>query len=149
VVHPKCAKSSSGSHMRPSGAKADTRHCSAISTSYYRHLRPSSCTTSRCRQQRHCHCPCRKRWRIDRPLHRAHPRGAPKIIASPFFHEDGFDPGEEASLRIPEIGQHSKGGFVGGGVPHLRNLISYPLCRQMPADVAVATHAMHGRASTA
>jgi hypothetical protein len=28
--------------------------------------------------------------------------GAPKIIASPIFHEDGFDLGEEASLRIPE-----------------------------------------------
>jgi hypothetical protein len=27
--------------------------------------------------------------------------GVPEIIASPVFHEDDFDPGEEASLRIP------------------------------------------------
>jgi hypothetical protein len=29
---------------------------------------------------------------------------APEIIVSSVFHEDGFDPREEASLRIPEIG---------------------------------------------
>jgi hypothetical protein len=34
--------------------------------------------------------------------------GVPKIIVSPVFHEDGVDPGEEASLWIPETGQHSK-----------------------------------------
>jgi hypothetical protein len=33
--------------------------------------------------------------------------GTPEIIASPVFHEDGFDCGEEASLWIPEIGHHS------------------------------------------
>jgi hypothetical protein len=71
-----------------------------------------------------------------------------EIIASPIFYEDGFDPREEASLRIPKIGQHSKEGFVGGGVPHPRNLISYPLYQQTSADVAVAAHAVHGRAST-
>jgi hypothetical protein len=26
--------------------------------------------------------------------------GVPEIIASPVFHENGFDPEEEASLRI-------------------------------------------------
>jgi hypothetical protein len=26
---------------------------------------------------------------------------ASETITSPIFHEDGFDPGEEASLRIP------------------------------------------------
>jgi hypothetical protein len=65
------------------------------------------------------------------------------------FDEEGFDSGEETSLWIPEIGQHSKEGFVRGGVPHPRNLISYPLYRQTPADVAMAAHAAHGRASTA
>jgi hypothetical protein len=65
------------------------------------------------------------------------------------FDEEGFDSGEEASLRIPETTQHSKECFVSGGVPHSRNLISYPLYRQMPADIAVAAHAAHGRASTA
>jgi hypothetical protein len=73
----------------------------------------------------------------------------PKVIASLVFHEDSFDPGEEASLRNAEIGRHSKEGFVGGGVPHPTNLISYPLYRQTPIDVVVATHAAHGRASTA
>jgi hypothetical protein len=72
----------------------------------------------------------------------------PEIIATPIFHEDGFDPKEEARLRSPEIGQHSKEGFVGGGVPHPRNLISYPVYRQMPTDITVAAHAVHGRAST-
>jgi hypothetical protein len=32
--------------------------------------------------------------------------GAPKIIISPVFDEEGFDSGEEASLRIPETAQH-------------------------------------------
>jgi hypothetical protein len=42
AVHPKCAKSSSGAHARPSRAKADTPHCSAISTtSYCRRPRPA------------------------------------------------------------------------------------------------------------
>jgi hypothetical protein len=53
--------------------------------------------------------------------------GAPEIIVSPVFDEEGFDSGEETSLRIPETGQHSKECFVSGGVPHSRNLISYPL----------------------
>jgi hypothetical protein len=74
--------------------------------------------------------------------------GAPEIIASPVFHEDGFDPREEASLWIPEISQHRKECFVSGGVPHPRNLILYPLYRQTPADVIVAAHAAHGRASS-
>jgi hypothetical protein len=65
------------------------------------------------------------------------------------FDEEGFDSGEETSLRIPEIGKHSKECFVRGGVPHPRNLISYPLYRQTLADVAVAAHIVHGRASTA
>jgi hypothetical protein len=34
--------------------------------------------------------------------------GALEIIASPVFHEDDFDLGEEASLRITEMGQHSR-----------------------------------------
>jgi hypothetical protein len=34
------------------------------------------------------------------------------------FDEEGFDSGEEASLRIPETTQHSKNCFVSGGVPH-------------------------------
>jgi hypothetical protein len=65
------------------------------------------------------------------------------------FDEEGFDSGEETSLRIPETGQHSKECFVRGGVPHPTNLISYPLYRQTPNDVAVAAHAAHGRESTA
>jgi hypothetical protein len=55
---------------------------------------------------------------------------APEVIVSPVFHEDGFDLGEEASLQIPETGQHSKECFVSSGVPHPRNLISYPFYRQ-------------------
>jgi hypothetical protein len=74
--------------------------------------------------------------------------GVPEIIASLVFHEDGFDPGEEASLQILEIGEHSKEGFVGDRVPHPRNLISYPLYRQTSTDVVMAAHAAHGRAST-
>jgi hypothetical protein len=74
---------------------------------------------------------------------------APKIIVSPVFDEEGFDSREEASLRIPETDQHGKECFVSGGVPHPRNLISYPIYRQTPADVSVAAHAAHGRASTA
>jgi hypothetical protein len=65
------------------------------------------------------------------------------------FDEEGFDSGEETSLWIPETGQHSKKCFVSGGVPHPRNLILCPLYRQMSADVVVAAHAAHGRASTA
>jgi hypothetical protein len=65
------------------------------------------------------------------------------------FDEEGFDFGEETSLRIPETAQHSKECFVSGGVPCSRNLISYPLYRQTPADVVVAAHAAHGRANTA
>jgi hypothetical protein len=75
--------------------------------------------------------------------------GAPKIIAFPIFHEHVFDPKEEASLRIPEIGPHSLEGFVGGRVPQPRNFISYPLYRQTPIDVAVDAHVVHGRAGTA
>jgi hypothetical protein len=75
TVHPKCTKSSSVAHARPSRAKADTPRCSAISTtSYCRRLRPTSCTPSRCRRWRHHHYLCRARWRIGRPPHRAHPR---------------------------------------------------------------------------
>jgi hypothetical protein len=74
--------------------------------------------------------------------------GMSEIIASSVFHKDGFDPREETSLRIPEIGQHSKKGFVGSGVPQPRNLISYPLYRRTPTDITVAAHAAHGRAST-
>jgi hypothetical protein len=70
--------------------------------------------------------------------------GTPEIIASPVFHEDGFDPGEEASLRIPEISQHSKECFVSGGDPHPRNLISYPLYQKTPTDIAVAAHTARG-----
>jgi hypothetical protein len=70
--------------------------------------------------------------------------GVPEIIVSPVFDEEGFDPGEEASLRVPETGLHSKECFVSGGVPHPRNLISYPLYRQSPSDVVVAAHATHG-----
>jgi hypothetical protein len=40
AVHPKCAKSSSGSHARPCPAKADTPRCLAISMSYCRRPRP-------------------------------------------------------------------------------------------------------------
>jgi hypothetical protein len=65
------------------------------------------------------------------------------------FDEEGFDSGKETSLRITETAQHSKECFVSGGVPHPRNLISYPLYRQTPADVAVASHTVHGQASTA
>jgi hypothetical protein len=75
--------------------------------------------------------------------------GVPEIIVSPVFDEEGFDSGEETSVRIPETAQHSKECFVSGGVPHPRNLISYPLYRQTPTDVAVVAHAVHGRASTA
>jgi hypothetical protein len=75
--------------------------------------------------------------------------GAPEIIISPVLNEEGFDSGEEASLWIPETALHSKKCIVSSGVPHPRNLISYPLYRQTPADVAVAAHAAHGRASTA
>jgi hypothetical protein len=50
--------------------------------------------------------------------------GALEIIVSLVFDEEGFDPGMEASLRMPETGQHSKECFVSGGVPHPRNLIS-------------------------
>jgi hypothetical protein len=64
------------------------------------------------------------------------------------FDEEGFDSREETSLRIPETAQHSKECFVSGGVPHPRNLISYPLYRQTPVDVDVASHAAQGRAST-
>jgi hypothetical protein len=70
--------------------------------------------------------------------------GAPKIIVSPVFDEEDFDSGEETSLRIPKTAQYSKECFVSGGVPHPRNLISYPLYRQTPFDVVVASHAMHG-----
>jgi hypothetical protein len=56
--------------------------------------------------------------------------GAPEIIVSPVFNEEGFDSGEESSLQIPETAQHSKECFVSGGVPHPGNLISYPLYRQ-------------------
>jgi hypothetical protein len=65
------------------------------------------------------------------------------------FDEEGFDPRDEESLRMPEAGQHSKECFVRGGVPHPRNLILYPLYRQTLADVAVVAHAAHGRESTA
>jgi hypothetical protein len=65
------------------------------------------------------------------------------------FGEEGFDLEEETSLRIPETDQHSKECFVSSGVPHPRNLISYPLYRQTPADVAMAAHTAHGQASTA
>jgi hypothetical protein len=74
--------------------------------------------------------------------------GAPEIIVSPVFDEEGFDSGEETSLWIPDTAQHSKECFVRGGVPHPRNLISYPLYQQTPVDVVVAAHAAHGRAST-
>jgi hypothetical protein len=50
-----------------------------------------------------------------------------KIIVSPVFDEEGFDSEEETSLRILETAHHSKECFVSGGVPHPRNLISYPL----------------------
>jgi hypothetical protein len=74
--------------------------------------------------------------------------GAPEIIVSPVFDEEGFDSEEEASLWILETAQHSKECFVSGVVPHPRNLISYPLYRQTPTDIAVAAQAAHGRAST-
>jgi hypothetical protein len=44
------------------------------------------------------------------------------------FDEEGFDSGEETSLRIPETAQHSKECFVSGGVPHPRNLIYVLVC---------------------
>jgi hypothetical protein len=75
--------------------------------------------------------------------------GAPEIIVSPVFHEEGFDSREEISLWIPETAQHSKECFVSSGVPQPKNLIMYPLYRQTLADVTVAAHAAHGRASTA
>jgi hypothetical protein len=75
--------------------------------------------------------------------------GVPETIVYPVFHEDGYDPGEEGSLRIPETCQHSKECFVSGGVQHPRNLISYPLYLHTPANVVVAAHAAHGRASIA
>jgi hypothetical protein len=74
--------------------------------------------------------------------------GTPEIIVSPVFDEEGFDFGKETSLRIPKTAQHSKECFVSGGVPHPRNLISYPLYRQTPADVTVAAHAVHAQEST-
>jgi hypothetical protein len=74
AVQPKCAKSSNGVHAQPYRAKVDSPHCSAISTSYYRRPRPTSCTTSRCRRWRYRHCLCRARWRIDRLPHHAHSR---------------------------------------------------------------------------
>jgi hypothetical protein len=135
--------------VRPSRAMVDTPRCSAISTSYCRRPLLASCTPLRCHRRRHCHCLCRARWSIDRPPHHAHPRCALEIIVSLVFDEEGFDPGMEASLRMPETGQHSKECFVSGGVPHPRNLISYPLYRQTPVDVTVDAHTMHGRASTA
>jgi hypothetical protein len=46
--------------------------------------------------------------------------GTLEIIVSPVFHEEGFDSGEETSLRIPETTQHSKECSVRGGVPHRR-----------------------------
>jgi hypothetical protein len=60
------------------------------------------------------------------------------------FDEEGFDSGEETSLLIPETAQHNRECFVSSGVPHPRNLISYPLYRQTPADVAMDAHAAHG-----
>jgi hypothetical protein len=74
--------------------------------------------------------------------------GTPEIIASPVFHEDDFDPREEESLKILKIGLQRKEFFVSVGVSHPRNFISYPFYRQTPTDVAVAAHAVHGRAST-
>jgi hypothetical protein len=96
----------------------------------------------------HHHYPYRARWRIDRPPYRAHPRQRARDHWFPVFHEHHFDPGEEASPRILEISQDSNEGFVGGGVLHPRNLISYPFYRQTPVDVAVDAHTAHGRAST-
>jgi hypothetical protein len=90
AIHPKCTKSSSGAHARPSRAKTDTPRCSAFSTSYCRRPRPASCTHSWCRWRRHRHCLYRARCHIDRPPHRAHLGGAPEIIVSPVFDEEGF-----------------------------------------------------------
>jgi hypothetical protein len=70
--------------------------------------------------------------------------GEAEIIVSPVFNEEGFDSREETSLRIPETAQHNKECFVSGGVPHPRNLISYPLYRQTLTDVVVDAHAAHG-----
>jgi hypothetical protein len=103
AVHPKCAKLRSASYAPPSRAKADTPRCSANSTSYYRRPRPASCTASRCRRRWHRHCLCRARWRIDRPPRRSHCRRRAGDHYIPVFHEDGFDPGEEASLQIPKM----------------------------------------------
>jgi hypothetical protein len=64
------------------------------------------------------------------------------------FNEEGFDSEEETSLRIPETAQHSKECFVSSGVPHPRNLISFPLYQPTLADIVVAAHSTHG-ASTA
>jgi hypothetical protein len=55
------------------------------------------------------------------------PGGAPEIIVSSVFDEEDFDSEEETSPSIPETAQHSKECFASGGVPHTRNLISYPL----------------------
>jgi hypothetical protein len=124
VVHPKCAKSSSGAHERPCHANADTPRCSAIwTTSYCRGPRPASCTPSRCRRRRHHHCLYRARWHIDRAPNRGHPWRRAGDQRSPVFDEEGFDFGEETSLWIPETAQHSKECFVSGGVPHPRNLM--------------------------
>jgi hypothetical protein len=70
--------------------------------------------------------------------------GKPEIMVSPVFDEECFDSGEEATPRIPEIAQHGKECIVSGGVPHPRNVVSYPLYRQTLADVTVAAHAAHG-----
>jgi hypothetical protein len=61
-------------HGWSSRTKADTPHCSAISTSYCRRPRPASYIASRCHQRRHCHCPYRARWHMDRSPHHAHPQ---------------------------------------------------------------------------
>jgi hypothetical protein len=93
AVHPKCEKSSSGVHGRPSHAKEDTPHCSVIPASYCRRPRPASSTTSRCRRRRHRHYLCSARWHIDRGR-RIMPTlsGASKIIVSPVIDEEGVDP---------------------------------------------------------
>jgi hypothetical protein len=66
---PRCAKSRSGTHVRPSHAKSDTPRCPVISTLYCCRPRPASCTTSQCHRRWHRHCPCRARWCIDRSSH--------------------------------------------------------------------------------
>jgi hypothetical protein len=75
--------------------------------------------------------------------------GVPEIIVLSVFDEEGFDSGEETSPRIPETARHSNECLVSGGVPHPRNLTSYPHYQQTPADVAGAAHAAHSQASTA